>query len=62
MKGDVLAESLRVHKPLASAFKILHKPSLGGTSRTTKFPGKEHFRHNLKPIDSTLNNYFLPSY
>ena len=41
MKGDDLAESLRVHKPLASAFKILNKPSLGGTSRTTKFPGKE---------------------
>ena len=41
MKGDVLAESLRVHKLLASAFKILHKPSLGGASRTTKFPGKE---------------------
>ena len=41
MKGDVLAKSLRVHKPLASAFKILHKPSLGGASRTTKFPRKE---------------------
>ena len=41
MKGDDLTESLRVHKPLASAFKILHKPSLGDTSRTTKFSGKE---------------------
>ena len=40
MKDDVLTESLRVHKLLASAFKILHKPSLGGTSRTTKFSGK----------------------
>ena len=25
MKGDVLAESLRVHKPLASAFKIVER-------------------------------------
>ena len=41
MKGEDLAESLRVHKPLASAFKILHNPSLGSTSRTTKFPEKE---------------------